>query len=145
MMSFKSLALLLVVISSVGATSLAPLPPMGWMSWERFRCETDCVTYPDACIDENLYRNMTIRLAEDGYLAAGYNMVNVDDCWMAMERDANGLQVGDPDRFPSGMGALGDFMHGLASTPMRALKHVRDILDLKVTKLSMLQTMPHGE
>jgi alpha-N-acetylgalactosaminidase len=48
------------------------------MSWERYRCETDCVTYPTACIDENLYRNMTVKLVEDGYLAAGYNMINVD-------------------------------------------------------------------
>jgi len=48
------------------------------MSWERYRCETDCETFPTACIDENLYRNMTVKLVEDGYLAAGYNMINVD-------------------------------------------------------------------
>ena len=29
---------------------LARTPPMGWMSWERFRCNTDCATYPDTCI-----------------------------------------------------------------------------------------------
>ena len=22
----------------------------GWMTWERFRCNTDCETYPDECI-----------------------------------------------------------------------------------------------
>lgn len=25
---------------------LARLPPMGWMTWERFRCITDCKKYP---------------------------------------------------------------------------------------------------
>ena len=29
---------------------LARTPPMGWMSWERFRCNTDCVNYPEDCI-----------------------------------------------------------------------------------------------
>lgn len=37
-----------------GVTSLdnglALTPPMGWMSWQRFRCITDCVNYPDECI-----------------------------------------------------------------------------------------------
>jgi alpha-N-acetylgalactosaminidase len=69
---------LAMMAGSALAGPLAPVPPMGWMSWERFRCETDCVAYPDACIDENLYRNMTVRLADDGYLAAGTNrMINV--------------------------------------------------------------------
>lgn len=25
-------------------------PPMGWMSWQRFRCITDCDSYPEECI-----------------------------------------------------------------------------------------------
>lgn len=29
---------------------LALTPPMGWLSWERFRCNTDCVNDPDNCI-----------------------------------------------------------------------------------------------
>lgn len=29
---------------------LARTPPMGWMTWQRFRCITDCKTYPDDCI-----------------------------------------------------------------------------------------------
>ena len=84
---------------------------MGWMSWERFRCETNCAAFPDACIDENLYRNMTERLAADGYLMAGYNMINIDDCWMADARDADGVQIPNATRFPSGMKYMGDFMH----------------------------------
>lgn len=29
---------------------LALKPPMGWMSWQRYRCITDCDKYPDECI-----------------------------------------------------------------------------------------------
>lgn len=29
---------------------LARTPPMGWLSWERFRCNTDCLNDPDNCI-----------------------------------------------------------------------------------------------
>lgn len=29
---------------------LALTPPMGWMSWQRYRCNIDCATYPDECI-----------------------------------------------------------------------------------------------
>lgn len=29
---------------------LALTPPMGWMSWERYRCNIDCKNYPDDCI-----------------------------------------------------------------------------------------------
>lgn len=29
---------------------LALTPPMGFMTWERYRCITDCDLYPDDCI-----------------------------------------------------------------------------------------------
>ena len=29
---------------------LARLPPMGWLAWERFRCNTDCEEDPENCI-----------------------------------------------------------------------------------------------
>jgi len=108
---FSVVVLALALREISAATPNAPKPPMGWMSWERYRCTVDCVTYPDGCIDENLYRNMTDRLVSDGYAAAGYNLVSIDDCWMSMERDKDGNQVADPGRFPSGMKAMGDYMH----------------------------------
>ena len=38
--------------SSVRAldNGLALTPPMGWLSWERYRCNIDCVNDPDNCI-----------------------------------------------------------------------------------------------
>ncbi|XP_072040639.1 alpha-N-acetylgalactosaminidase-like [Amphiura filiformis] len=90
---------------------LALTPPMGWLSWERFRCITDCKNDPDNCVSENLYKVMADQIVKDGYLAAGYDHVNIDDCWMAAERDSQGKLVADPERFPNGMKALADYVH----------------------------------
>lgn len=53
---------------------------------------------------------MADRMAADGYKDAGYEYVNVDDCWMAKERGPDGKLQADPKRFPSGMKALGDYV-----------------------------------
>ncbi|XP_044265699.1 alpha-N-acetylgalactosaminidase-like [Tribolium madens] len=90
---------------------LALTPPMGWMHWERFRCITDCATYPTDCISERLFRDMADKMASDGFLDAGYEYVIVDDCWLAMERDSEGRLQPDPGRFPSGIKALADYVH----------------------------------
>ena len=37
---------------------VARTPPMGWLAWERFRCVTDCVTFPNDCIGEKLFTDM---------------------------------------------------------------------------------------
>ena len=78
----------------------------------QFRCETDCVAHPTACINEDLYKTSADALAADGvggsFLASGYNGVHMDDCWM---RRVNGVLEGVADRFPSGMRALGDYIH----------------------------------
>jgi alpha-galactosidase len=50
---------------------------------------------------------------------AGYEYVNVDDCWMAMNRTADGKLTHDPVRFPSGMKATANYVQA------RGLKFVR--------------------
>ena len=70
------LALLGVIASSTmsavqARNSLAATPPMGWMSWELFRCKIDCDVEPDFCISEKLYKAQTDALAAGGYIAAG--------------------------------------------------------------------------
>lgn len=52
-------------------------------------------------------------LVSDGYLAAGYNTISLDDCIVDMAgRDptTNELRA-DPVRFPSGFKAMGDYLH----------------------------------
>ena len=45
--------LLVLVLSGVTVAldnGLARTPPMGWLSWERYRCNVDCDKEPDNCI-----------------------------------------------------------------------------------------------
>ena len=37
----------------------------------------------------------------------------LDDCWSSMERSSKGELMADPDRFPSGIKALADYVHKL--------------------------------
>ncbi|KAI1885539.1 hypothetical protein AGOR_G00204820 [Albula goreensis] len=86
-------------------------PPMGWLAWERFRCDIDCKNDPSNCISERLFRDMADRLAEDGWRELGYVYVNIDDCWSSMERDKEGRLQPDPDRFPGGIPKLAKYIH----------------------------------
>jgi len=118
-MRLINLTYLLPLSPALGAQSHFPRkgPPMGWMSWERFRCEVDCVTKPDECISERLYKTQADLLVKHGYVAAGYNGIHVDDCWsnqFTNERDEVTHEiVANATRFPSGMKGLGDYLHSL--------------------------------
>ncbi|XP_072779452.1 alpha-N-acetylgalactosaminidase isoform X1 [Taeniopygia guttata] len=105
------LALALALPSVALENGLARTPPMGWMSWERFRCNVDCQADPRNCISEQLFFEMADRLAEDGWRELGYEYINLDDCWAAKQRDAAGQLVPDPKRFPRGIKALTDYVH----------------------------------
>eukprot|EP00794_Sanderia_malayensis_P009863 gene9862-10873_t len=90
---------------------LALTPPMGWLAWERFRCNIDCHASPKTCISEKLFMEMADKLVEDGYKEAGYTYVNVDDCWAEKSRAKNRTLVADRKRFPGGMAALSNYIH----------------------------------
>ncbi|KAH7673231.1 Melibiase family protein [Aphelenchoides avenae] len=85
---------------------------MGWMSWSKYYCEVDCGRHPRNCINEQLYKDMADRIAEDGYLQAGYEYVHVDDCWMARSRSSDGRLAANATRFPSGISGLASYVHG---------------------------------
>lgn len=86
-------------------------PPMGWMAWERFRCDIDCFDDPENCISEGLFRDMADRLAEDGWKELGYEYVIIDDCWMSRLRDEQGRLQPEPSRFPGGIAKLASYIH----------------------------------
>lgn len=75
-------------------TSLTP--PMGWSSWNAFREK----------IDEKLIVDTAEVMRDAGLLDAGYQYVNLDDCWHSSLRDENGRLQGDLTKFPSGISAL---------------------------------------
>ncbi|HEX6352206.1 NPCBM/NEW2 domain-containing protein [Actinophytocola sp.] len=87
--------------STVEKPPLAETPPMGWNSWNKFHCD----------IDEELIRETADAMVSSGMKAAGYEYVNIDDCWMAPQRDAEGRLQADPERFPSGIKAVADYVH----------------------------------
>ena len=50
-MQYLGVALLSLARVGVGLDNgLARTPPMGWLAWERFRCNTDCENDPHNCI-----------------------------------------------------------------------------------------------
>jgi alpha-galactosidase len=80
---------------------LAPTPPMGWNSWNRFQ----------EAIDEDLIHETAEAIVDTGMRAAGYRYVVIDDCWSEEERDGSGDLVPDRTKFPRGMKALADDVH----------------------------------
>lgn len=83
------------------APLLAPVPPMGFNTWNRFGCD----------VDETLIRETADAMVETGMLDAGYRYLVIDDCWQ-VDRDAEGRIIADPKRFPGGMKALAEYIHG---------------------------------
>ena len=81
--------------------SLAKTPPMGWNSWNKFGCN----------VSEQLIRETADAMVASGMKDAGYQFIVIDDCWQ-VERDPQGHIVPDAKRFPSGMKALADYVHG---------------------------------
>ncbi|XP_040178704.1 alpha-galactosidase A [Rana temporaria] len=90
---------------------LALTPPMGWLHWQRFLCQTDCKNYPTSCINDQLFMQMADIMVSNGWLKAGYKYLCIDDCWLAPHRDKNNRLQADPDRFPGGMKKLIDYVH----------------------------------
>ncbi len=81
--------------------TLTLTPPMGWNSFNTFGCsptqELICAT-ADAMVTS-------------GLRDAGYEYVNIDDGWMAPQRDENGDLCEDPARFPDGFDYLTRYVH----------------------------------
>jgi alpha-galactosidase len=75
---------------------------MGWNSWNHFACD----------INEEVIRTAADLLVSSGLKDRGYEYVNIDDCWQG-DRLSDGTITADSERFPSGMKALADYVHGL--------------------------------
>ncbi|KRX91344.1 Alpha-N-acetylgalactosaminidase, partial [Trichinella pseudospiralis] len=90
---------------------LALTPPMGWISWLQFGCQTDCSKGLKNCFSEQAILDIAEHLVADGYRDAGYIYVNLDDCWSSRRRDQDGRLMADPIRFPHGIKWLGEELH----------------------------------
>lgn len=83
---------------------LARTPPMGFNNWNSTQCRAE--------FNEAMIRGIADIFVARGLKAAGYEYVNLDDCWALSQRDANGNLVPDPARFPNGIKAVADYVHG---------------------------------
>ena len=80
---------------------IAERPPMGWNSWN---------TFGENITEELIFQTADVMEAE-GYISRGYEYLVIDDCWSLKERDKDGNLVPDPQKFPSGMKAVADYVH----------------------------------
>jgi len=80
---------------------VARTPPMGWNSWNKYACKG---------LNEQVVRATADAIATNGMKDAGYQYVNIDDCWQT-GRDADGNIIVDAEKFPSGLKALADYIH----------------------------------
>ncbi len=98
--SVATILVLLLLTSRV--TAQQPKPPiMGWSSWNNFRIH----------INEELIREQADAMIASGMYDAGYRFINIDDGYFG-GRDKNGNLLTDLRKFPSGMKALADYIHG---------------------------------
>jgi len=100
---FYALVMLILVApikTSAQESGLALTPPMGWNSWNKFGCN----------VSEKLIKEMADAMVTSGMRDAGYEYIVIDDCWQ-VGRDSLGNIIADPQRFPSGMKALADYVH----------------------------------
>ena len=100
----KLLVLLLCLVTTACAQKfdgLALTPPMGWNTWNTFAVD----------IHESLIRETADAMVANGLRDAGYTYIVIDDAWSLKQRDREGNLVADPGKFPSGMKALGDYLH----------------------------------
>jgi len=80
---------------------VARTPPMGWNSWNKFACKD---------VNETVVRAQADAMVSTGMKDAGYEFIVIDDCWQ-VGRDAAGNILTDPQKYPSGIKALADYVH----------------------------------
>ncbi|MGW7491598.1 NPCBM/NEW2 domain-containing protein [Streptomyces sp. NPDC054786] len=82
---------------------LAKTPPMGFNNWNSTNCRAE--------FNEEMVKGIADLFVAKGLKDAGYQYVNLDDCWALPARDGNGKLVPDPQRFPHGIKAVADYVH----------------------------------
>jgi alpha-galactosidase len=83
------------------ANNLALTPPMGWNDWNAYGCN----------VSETLVKQTADKIVSSGLAGAGYQYVNIDDCWMQHNRDGSGNLQPDYGKFPDGISGTASYVH----------------------------------
>ncbi|KXJ87062.1 alpha-galactosidase [Microdochium bolleyi] len=105
--SFAALAVATTASASVVPrleNGLGRTPALGWNSWNQGGC--NAATAQVALNTANAFVNLGLR-------DLGYKYINIDDCWTTKSRNSSGHLVADPAKFPQGIKALADQIHGM--------------------------------
>ncbi|EKM54559.1 glycoside hydrolase family 27 protein [Phanerochaete carnosa HHB-10118-sp] len=80
------------------------LPALGWNAWNAYGC----------AISSDIILAAANDIVSLGLQAAGYQYVNIDDCWAEMQRNSTTQRiVPDPSKFPDGIDGLVTQIHAL--------------------------------
>ncbi|WP_442817823.1 NPCBM/NEW2 domain-containing protein [Streptomyces sp. NBC_01591] len=90
-------------VTPQSGNGLALTPPMGFNNWNSTHCRAE--------FDESMVKGIADIFVEKGLKEAGYQYVNLDDCWAKPQRNADGKLEADPQRFPNGIKAVADYVH----------------------------------
>jgi alpha-galactosidase len=80
---------------------LALTPQMGFNDWNAFGCN----------VSESLIKSTADKIVSSGMAAAGYQYVNIDDCWLQKSRDSSGTLQPDSTKFPDGISGTAAYVH----------------------------------
>lgn len=79
-----------------------PRPFMGWLSWNSVQDE----------VSEAIVRQVADLFVDKGLYDCGWNAIMLDDLWQASSRADDGSPQPNAERFPNGMKAAADYVHG---------------------------------
>src|SRR5947209_5458110 len=112
--SWRSLATVLALAAAplIGTVASAPpaaalnnglalTPQMGFNDWNAFGCN----------VSESLIKSTADKIVSSGMAAAGYQYVNIDDCWLQGSRDSSGNLQPDFAKFPDGISGTAAYVH----------------------------------
>jgi alpha-galactosidase len=108
-LSSGCLALTFAALASLGSAApasaldngLALTPPMGFNDWNAVHCG----------VNEAFIKQTADIFVSSGLKAAGYQYVNIDDCWAQGSRDSSGNLVPNFTKFPDGIKGTADYVH----------------------------------
>nr|WP_209649058.1 NPCBM/NEW2 domain-containing protein [Kibdelosporangium banguiense] len=82
---------------------LSRTPVMGFNNWNSTHCRAE--------FNEAMVKGIADLFVSRGLKDAGYQYVNIDDCWAEPQRASDGNLVPNRTRFPNGIKAVADYVH----------------------------------